>query len=211
MKEAVRAYFWDYNAPFEGVVPWFYLDVLGLVTVAVGNLVDPIRYASGLDMVRADGSPASQAEIDAEWWKIKKLPGAAKNGHRWVKQFTTLRMTERGMRALVEKKCTEMVDTLRIRFPDWDTWPADAQLGTLSLAWACGPGFRFPALAKSLRARDFDAAAGQSAINSKGNPGVVKRNRAQLICYRNAAEVERRAMDPDVLYYPGAPGGDSAS
>lgn len=210
MKDSVRAYFYAYNTPLEGAVPWMYQDILGLVTVAVGNLIDPIRHATGLDMIKPDGTPATQAEIDAEWWTVKRLQGAAKNGHRWVRQFTKLRMTEPGMRALVDSKLLQMEAHLKTRFADWDTWPADAQLGVLSLSWACGPAFQFPALAKSLRARDFDSAAGQSAINSKGNPGVIPRNRRQLILFRNAAEVERRCMDADTLYFPDAPGGVEA-
>lgn len=206
MKDTVRTAFPGYTRAFEGEVPWMYLDIKGLVTIAFGNLIDPIQHAQGLEMLCADGSLATQAQIDAEWRRVKGITAGAKNGHRWIKQFTSLRMTPEGMQRLMLAKADQMVLTLRKRFPAWDTWPADAQLGTLSLAWACGPAFNFPRLVKSLNARDFQSAAGQSKMNTVGNPGLEPRNRAQLVLFRNAAEVERRCMDPETLYYPDAIG-----
>ena len=43
MRPNVRDAFSDFNAPLEGVVEWMYLDVRGLVTVGVGNLLQPRR------------------------------------------------------------------------------------------------------------------------------------------------------------------------
>ena len=52
MKQSVRDAFVDFTAALEGVVPWMYLDVKGLVTVAIGNLIDPVAAALSLPFVR---------------------------------------------------------------------------------------------------------------------------------------------------------------
>lgn len=206
MRNAVRAHFYDYNAPFEGVVPYFYQDVKGLVTIGVGNLVDP--YVKGLRMYKKDGTNATEAEVRAEWQRVKDDPKAAKLGHTHTRKITSLRMTPEGVAALVDSKLLEMEKYLQERFTEWEMWPADAQLGTLSVAWACGPAFRFPKFEKALLVRDWSTCAAESAISTKGAPGIIPRNRAQLICFRNAAEVTRLGLDPNILFYPGGPGGE---
>ena len=48
MFAAVQSSFPAFSGRFEGRVPYMYLDVLGLVTVGVGNLVDPVETAQAL-------------------------------------------------------------------------------------------------------------------------------------------------------------------
>jgi hypothetical protein len=94
---------------------------------------------------------------------------------------------------------------LRQRYPAYDDWPADAQLGLLSMSWAMGPGFKFPAFDAAVTDLDFARAATVCSINSTNNPGVVPRNAANKQLFGNAAAVGAWALDPDVLWYPGAP------
>lgn len=47
----------------------------GLVTTAVGVLIDPVELALPLPWVRKDGLPATPEEIRAEWQKIKDQAG----------------------------------------------------------------------------------------------------------------------------------------
>lgn len=200
MKLSVKLFFYDYNAPFEGVVPYFYQDVKGLVTIGVGNLVDPLF--PGLKMRRPDGTLASEEEIRADWQRVKNDKNAARFGHTYAKGLTRLRMGDAGIRELVAKRVEFNIRHLRSRFELYDKWPADAQLGVHSLAWACGPGFRFPKLSEALRARNFDLCAIESQISTVGNPGVRPRNEAHKVLFNNAARVHERGLDPDVLYYP---------
>lgn len=202
MKPSVRAGFVGFTQPLEGCVPWMYLDVLGLVTTAIGNLVDPIAMAMPLPWTHGDGSLASRNEIASEWLKVKSDPVAAKRGHLYTEGITSLRLTPEGVDLVVSRKLAQMDAYLASRFPDWEEWPADAQLATLSLSWACGPAFRFPALDQALRERDFAMAAGDCHINEQGNPGVVPRNRANVSLYRNAAKVLAYKLDPDTLVWP---------
>lgn len=175
--------------PLEGVIPWLYLDVKGLVTVAIGNLVDPMSYALDLPFVKPDGTPASRDEIAGEWHHVKALTRLAHQGHLAAKHETQLRLTPEGIEQVVTAKLGEMWGELGKRFPEIATWPEDAQLATLSMAWACGPWFRFGALESALRAKNFTLAAASCQISEAGNAGIVPRNRANRQLYLDAAKV----------------------
>lgn len=200
MRPAVRDAFVAFTSPLEGVVPWMYADVKGLVTTAIGNLIDPMSAAMPLPWRRPNGTPASSEEVSAEWLRVKNDPNAARLGHRYTQRITSLRLTDDGVRDLVFRKLDENDAYLRKRFPDFEEWPADAQLATHSMAWACGPAFRFPRLEAALRARNWLAAADECHISTAGNPGIVPRNAENRKLYKNAAY----AADPDVLHWPAA-------
>lgn len=194
-----------FTTTFEGRVPWMYLDIKGLVTVAVGNLVDPKSAVQGLPFVhKSDGSPATQAEVDAEWETVKADTSLAQKGHRAAEKVTALKMTEAAMDDLVKAKFRANEAFLKKDFPDVDTWPADAKLGLHSMAWALGAGFAkgWPKFTAAARTRDFRAAADQCRMQETGNPGVIKRNDADQQLFRNAAAVEEQGLDRNVLHYP---------
>ena len=200
MRSAVRERFVEFSRPLEGVVPWMYLDVLGLVTTAIGNLIDPVSTAVGLPfVVRATGAPATPSAISAEWWRVKNDASLARLGHRAAERITSLRLTDDGIAIVVGRRLAEMDRHLADRFASWEDWPACAQLATLSLAWACGPAFRFPLLEAALRSGDYAVAAEHCAIRSEGNPGVKPRNALNSVLYRNAARVRDYHLDPDTI------------
>jgi GH24 family phage-related lysozyme (muramidase) len=189
-----------FTAAFEGVVPWMYQDVKGLVTVAIGNLIDPMQYAMPLPFVdRVTGTPADRDTIMREWMRVKSDASLARLGHRAAERVTNLRLTPEGIDMLVGRKLEQNDSHLRGRFPDFESWPACAQLATHSMAWACGPGFRFDRLVLALRMQDFAAAALECHMNEAGNPGLAPRNRANKILYRNAERVRAFKLDPDTL------------
>lgn len=204
MRDSVRQGFLPFTKPLEGVVPYMYLDVRGLVTTAIGDLIDPIELAFECPFVHADGTPASRVDIAIDWNAVKSRPELARLGHLAAKQYTRLHLTDEGALQIVRGKLESFWKTLAMRFPEIETWPADAQLATISMAWACGARFDFPRLEAALLARDFARAAVECHINETGNPGIVPRNRANKTLYRNAARVEAGdgELDPDVLYYP---------
>ena len=202
MKRSVREAFTSFSSDLEGVVPWLYLDVKGLVTTAIGNLVDPLMYAVTLPWVRPTGEPATREEIVAAWNAVKNRPELARLGFRVAGQYTTIRLTPLGVQEVVMSKLAQMEKYLQKRFPEFESWPADAQLATLSMAWACGPAFRFATLEQALKDKDFATAAASCQINATGNPGVIPRNKANAQLYRNAAQVQTGMFDPDALYWP---------
>ncbi|MDQ2780956.1 MAG: hypothetical protein M3Y26_00240 [Actinomycetota bacterium] len=209
MRDSVRSNFIAFTSVLEGVVDHMYLDVLGLVTVAIGNLVDgspgpaPWLPATHLPFVRRDGLLASQDDIISSWRAVKGDPKAAKFGHRYAERIrgNDVRLTEAGISEVVLAKLDANDRQLAARFPGFADWPADAQLATHSMAWACGAAFRFPRLEAHLRARDFDAAVNECHMNETGNAGLRPRNAANKTLYANAARVHAYHLDPE-LHWP---------
>jgi hypothetical protein len=209
---SVNAAFRAFNEPFEGVVPWMYLDIKGLVTVGVGNLIDPVELAVPLPF-RFRAQPAvlaTPAQIAAEWSRIKNNPALAKAGYRACQALTELGLDEAGIDSLVAARLASNEASLKKYgpFEEFDAWPADAQLGLLSMAWALGPGGppAFPRFAAACRVQDFAGAATDCAISERGNPGVAPRNAANRTLFGNAAVVRSggaaAGYDPSRLYYP---------
>lgn len=200
---SVRDAFVPFSIRFEGSVSWLYQDIKGLVTIAVGVLVDPLELALdtlGGHMVRAsDGQPASRHEIAADWQAVKRHPDLARRGHRAAESVAWLRLTPEGLEAVTLGKLDAMVAALARRFPQLPSWPASAQLAVLSLAWACGAGFRFPRTERALLARDWATAAEEAVIDATGNPGVVPRNEANRELFLCASYSEACGLDPSVL------------
>lgn len=199
MRPVVRDRFVEFTAPLEGVVPWMYADIKGLVTTGIGNLIDPISHALALPWANPDGDPALESEIRVEWNRVKVSQTAAKLGHRYAQRITTLRLSDAAIQDLVSGKLSQFEAHLIKRFPLWESWPACAQLATLSIAWACGPAFRFPALQAALERGDFMAASLACSISTAGNPGIVPRNARNRVLYRNAERVVSYGLDPDAL------------
>lgn len=206
MRESVRAGFIPFTSPLEGVVDFLYCDVKGLVTTAIGNLVDPVDYALVLPFVRPDGSYAEREEIRDAWLAVKARQDLKLRGGMAYRDVTTLRLTKEGIAAVVGRKLDQNDAYLRARFSEFEEWPADAQLATHSMAWACGPAFRFPVLEAALRAQNFSLAAIECTINETGNAGIRPRNVANRTLYTNAARVLAFELDRSVLWYPRAVG-----
>jgi GH24 family phage-related lysozyme (muramidase) len=205
MRQSVRDYFNSFSTKFEGRLPFMYLDVKGLVTTGIGNLIDPIGSAMVLPWVhKSDDSPASATEISQEWNDVKNHQEMAPKGGSYFGSMTQLKLTDEAIDSLILSKLDENERYLKNRFPQYDNWPADAQLGVLSMAWAMGPGFKFPRFETAINARppDFDMAAVESHMNDTGNPGLVPRNAANVLLFRNASSAVTRGMPFDTLYYP---------
>lgn len=235
IRQAVRSRFVPFTSSFEGTVPHFYLDfhhdpdgtLNPLVTIAIGNLVDPIGAALGLPMLHADGSPASPIDIRNEWLRVKAAVSLAHLGGGAFSKITTLHLSPEGIEALVWAKEQLTDAALERRWPSFATWPADAQLGALSDAWAAGSAWWAPKLDAAMNAPggpDFDMAAGpggdasvrpecrgEAWLGNNGlpganpiNPGLLPRNLATKLCFENAAVVASMSTmyDPDVLYWP---------
>jgi hypothetical protein len=88
----------------------------------------------------------------------------------------------------------------RTEFAEFDDWPADAQLGLLSMAWALGPAFRFLNFQAACQARDFRTAAVESHMNDTNNPGLRPRNKANFQLFESAAEADEGNLDPDEVH-----------
>jgi hypothetical protein len=206
MYPSVRAAFRAFNEPFEGVVPWMYLDIKGLVTVGVGNLIDPIELALQLPF-RFRNEPnlaATTDQIAAEWHRIKAATGLAKAGYKACEPLTRLGLDDAAIDDSIAIRLAENEAILKKSefFRGFDSWPADAQLRLLSMAWALGPNGpkRFQKFAEACRNLDFVRAADNCAINAQGNPGIVPRNRANQTLFETAGQGPGTG-DPSQLRY----------
>lgn len=192
------------SEPLEGRVPFMYLDNAepsGLVTVGVGNLIDPVGAALGLPFVHPDGSPATRQEIANEWLRVKARQDWKRRGGMAFRAVTRLRLTNESIDRLVAAKLASVDAQLARLFPAWAAFPADAQLALLSWAWACGAASPFPRMISFLRAGDFALAATECTINPQRGT-IIERNRMNRILLQNAQCVADDGLDPDALYWP---------
>ena len=202
MRQSVRDSFVAFSTRLEGSVPHLYADIKGLVTIAIGNLVDPVSTALNIPLRHSDGSLATREEVIAEWNRVKSDPRCATMGFRYAATLCRLHLDAEGIAQVVGGRL-DLNDAILVkRFPSFEEWPAEAQLATMSMAWACGPMFSFPALAASLARRDFDAASSSCHIDDSHNAGVTPRNSSNRMLYKNASVVESQRLDPDVITWP---------
>lgn len=203
MRDSVARAFFNFTIQFEGYTRWMYLDEKGLVTTAVGNLIDSPAAAGALPWKHADGTPADAGEVYAEWSGVKWRTDLAKRGGGAFEKITKLRLSEGDVRDLVAKKLNQNEAQLKKTFRTFDTWPADAQLAIHSWAWAVGTNAHWPNLHAALnRAKpDFVAAAAEISIRDSGNP-VEGRNAANVLLMWNAHWVQADQKDYSKLYYP---------
>src|SRR5689334_9275788 len=99
MHQSVKDHFIQFTSPLEGRVHWMYLDVLGLVTTAIGDLIDgsqsrladPASPALSLPW-QVDGRKATEAEVRADWHAVKSRPELAHQHFNVAKAFTLCRL-----------------------------------------------------------------------------------------------------------------------
>ncbi len=187
MRPEVRDGFVAFTERFEGSVPFLYLDVKGLCTTAIGNLVDPLETAYNLPLMRPDGTLASHQEIAAEWHAVKARQDMRLQGGMAYRAVTQLRLTPAGIGSVVLGKLAQVEEHLAGRFPEWESWPWQAQLGVLSVSWACGPAFHFPHFEMALRTQDWALAAVECHLDDSSNPGLRPRNAANKALFLEAA------------------------
>lgn len=203
MKTSVQNNFASFSVRFEGRLTFMYLDITNLVTTGIGNLIDPIGLALSLPW-QVGGTPSSESEITDAWNTVKSRTDLSHSGGGAFGGVTNLRLTNDDVDALVASKAAGMETSLKSRAPfaDFDDWPADAQLGLLSMAWAMGPLFNFPKFQGFCAALDFRSAADECRISEIGNPGVIPRNDANQALFRSAADVIDSGGDFEELHLP---------
>jgi GH24 family phage-related lysozyme (muramidase) len=213
MHAATRVAWYDFIRHDEGNVAYMYLDTKGLVTIGIGNLIDPVSLARPLPLqFKANnkanapaGRLATHAEIEKEWAFIKNHPKRQQfidKGHLLCAAETDLELSEVNRLQLFEAKSASNERQLRGYFTEYDVWPADAQLALMAMAWGLGAGFpsKWPKFRAACTKKDFDAAAAESKVSS----WTARRNDPSKRMFTNAARV---LANPDfysvtTLYHP---------
>jgi len=205
MHQSVLERFVEFSAPLEGVVTSLYVDIKQLVTVGIGCLADPVQMAMNLPWVLPDGSRPTRDEIARQWRSVKaEAPRLAKLHWRYAAALTTIRLTDEGVLEVVRERLIANEKVLRGYFPNWDLFPADAQLACCSIAWAVGAGFpaTFGNFRAAANAQNWTAAISASGIRTDNNPGIVPRNAANRLCLANAQQVLSQGIPLDTLFWP---------
>jgi peptidoglycan hydrolase-like protein with peptidoglycan-binding domain len=201
-----------------------YLDIKGLVTTGVGNLIDDLKTAQSLPW-RVDGRElATKEQIKEHWEYLKMRQDLAKRHYKYAKDaFETrfrnvLTLTDEAIDDLVMRKLATFAAHATKTWKEFPDYPADAQLAILSGYWALGSWTRFPNCSRLIAAQNWEgcAAGAPATAKSKGwgeasypckirdsdNPGVRPRNQQNVLCFRNAAKVVASGGDPKVLHWP---------
>ena len=215
MRQAVQDNLLSFNSRFEGSCTWMYLDVKGLVTTGVGDLIDSPGAALALDWAHVDGTPASVPEVQAAWAQVKGAQALRMLGGGHFAQLTSIRLTPAGLLKAVSSRRDLDWAHLLARFPNLPTWPADAQMGVLSIAWAAGAAWRAPhfdlaavhPFCAPAAAEDYIGMAREGWLNEDAggvhNAGLHPRNLANQTLFMNADRVVNgRGYDPESFYYP---------
>ena len=189
-----------WSEQLEGRIRWMYLDIKGLVTTGVGNLIDPVEYALPLPwMVSATGQRATEAQIRAEWQHMKANPDLARRGARAAGEVATLSLTDAAVDALVLAKLEENDAVYARRILGWQAWPWQAQMVRHSIGWACGPHAGYPRFEAAVARGDWKTAITECLIPGEAtNRGLIARNAAQRALLK---ELQNAAPAPA----PGAP------
>lgn len=198
MWPATRAAFRVITEPLEDDIPTMYRDSLGYVTVGIGNKIDPLTTAAlRIPFRHRDtGTWALEADIRGEWQQIKAGP----LGATAAAKIATLEVADADRTKLFDDKLDDNDRSLAGQFPDWGSWPADAQLAVLSMAWNFGANIAggWPDLTTHLRAADWAWAA----QHCEPKVGPSARSRQNKILFYQAARAKLFAAAPGVLFGP---------
>jgi len=206
MHPAIREVWVDYNQNLEGIVPGPYADILGLVTVGMGNKIDPVTDALGLPwMLLPSRRLATNDEVLAAWSAVKSDPECARRG--WVYALglraNNIRLSDEAISALIEERLDANDGLLKKKFPQFEEWPADAQLAAHSMVWAMGFGglvTKFPKCCGALAKQDFVKAAAECKMVPEVGTLVI-RNRLNFTLFHNAADTVVAGGARDVLVW----------
>jgi hypothetical protein len=210
MWPVVHARVASYNSSFEGFIRHMYLDVKGLVTVGVGNLLATSAEAAALPFTHGlNGGPASAGEKTAAWNLVKNAPPGrpvSQNGGDIYGALTDLRLNDAAINALVLAKSVALDAFNTTQFPQtYPTFPADAQLGLIGVQWG-GAWNTFSKLKVQVTNREWFGAARECFFSETGNPGVKPRNISNRWLFSLAGRVVGMGLPVETLYLdsPGA-------
>lgn len=202
--------FLRFTAELEGTCLWMYLDVEGLVTTGIGNLINaPDAAIKFNNWYHRNGTPATDQEVINEWNVVKALQSHSNDDELFWKDRAVLMMnpTETDKKVLAMAKQVETYVMLRPQMHSYCNWPADAQMAVLSMEWAMGDGHmssyhKFLACANR---NDFTGMADECYMDDTHNPGLIKRNLYNKALFENAARVINLGIDPSLYFGPTGP------
>ena len=133
---------WHWLFATEGPVPHMYLDNVGLVTVGVGFMIEPIanfKSEYGSAFRKRDGTPASWPEVEKEFVSIKEkqeLKGSWRNFTPIAQLFLPSTVFKPKVVSILKGKERALRSGWQATYyGDFDSFPPDAQMGILSTSY----------------------------------------------------------------------------
>lgn len=195
LHQEVRDDWVAFNEPDEGYIDHMYLDTHKLrgisdplVTCAVGILIDPLNsYVTDMPWLTVTGDSASAQEIEDEWSRVKAMTGG-KIAKYYVSP-TGLHLDADGIALVVLRRLDDDVTTFVHGFPEFASWPAQAQKAACSMMWAMGAYFytTWPKWSAAALKQDWATCAKECIIPDVGNPGLDPRNKDNVALFLQAA------------------------
>jgi peptidoglycan hydrolase-like protein with peptidoglycan-binding domain len=229
IRQSVLDAWHQFSEPLEGRIYHLYLDIKGLVTTGVGNLIDNYNDTcppSALALPwRVDGRElATKEQVKQHWEYLKSRQDLKSRHYKYAKDAfeqrfrCTLTLDDEAIDALVLQKLGDFATHATKTWKEFPDFPADAQLAVLSMYWALGSLTNFPNCKRLVAAQDWEGCAkgAPETAKSKGwgeasypckirdsdNPGVRPRNQQNVLCFRNAALIAKQGLDPKTLHWP---------
>jgi GH24 family phage-related lysozyme (muramidase) len=148
---------------FEGVIPYMYLDTGGNVTVGVGHLLSDRAAAGGLSFVdKLSDVLADEIQKSAEWLTVSELEPGHAAGYYAASTKLMLRVSD--IDSLLRGDLTVVEGQLRGQFPDYDTYPQQAQAGLIDMGFNLGVHkliSKFPIFVGAVRDKNWATAAAE--------------------------------------------------
>ncbi len=185
-------------ASWEGRCEWLYLDTKKLPTTGLGHRVFTVADMVALPWLTKDGTPATDAQKRTEWTRIGARTDLAPKGGYAYQSVATLHLSDATVDGLLTSDTPAYWDPLVKVLPDLPTWPADAQLAIIDLAYNVGAYFlgdKWPNFTKAAKAGDFTGMA-TYCLRAIKSPRDYRHQRL----FTNAATVVKVGADPNVLW-----------
>jgi len=193
---------------YEGKVNFMYLDLKGLVTVGLGHLCDPVDQALKLEFgPKGGGGAVGGGEVTAEFNTVKARTDLKGQGSAAFDAITHLQLSDNGIATMAREDAASIEKYLTTNpaakpyYANFRSWPADAQLGILGIAWGVMPipNFGWHDFPVACRDENWLTAAKQCRISS---PIAAGRNEAHELMFMNAAAVKSNKDDYTELVWP---------
>ena len=194
----------------EGEVKYMYKDSKGLVTIGVGNPIDPLEkhptWAKPSNYKNKLKKSVKQNDVLTDFKTVKNVKHWT--GHGDFRAITMLRLTDKALSDLFNRKMKSLETNLKVKHAYWfgkfDLWPADAQMALLGLAWGFGAGgvaTKFRKFSKACKGMDFTTAAIE--CHYKGKSKSARHRNADLKkLFNNAAYTLYEKKPLHVLIFP---------
>jgi hypothetical protein len=202
MRVTVREAWPRFVSGWEGRVAHMYLDTLRYVTFGIGRKIDDNSKISDYGLARPwrdkAGNLVLETRIKLEWSSIKSHTELAPKGGYAFSSVATLHLDDADIDEALLDTTDDFWAALVRTLPRLETWPADAQLALLDMAYHMGPAFlgpKWPNFTAAAKAADFGACA-THCQTSRRSP----RDQAHVKLYGNAAAVSYAGLDAGRLW-----------